>query len=203
MVALTRLPGLSVGVIMLYETIYSFVKAVKSHTFKAPVLVKKIVMMITTALGFITYLGINYYLYETPFQFMTFQKENWHQSFVGITNTFNTIINSQLLGPYELEFKIGVGVLNLVAMILVFVGFLFAIYKWKISYALYTFVYWIVCFSSSWLLSGPRYALGAFTMYMLFGYLAHRYKVADWILTILFPIIMCGCAYLYFPGFMY
>lgn len=202
MLALTRLPGLAVGVIMLTETIIPLVKDLKEKKFLFINYYKQILMMLMTLYGFCTYLLINYYIHGNPFQFLIYQKSNWQQTFRGPLFAFKTAIE-QITRNYDLEFKIGVGVGNIIAMVIVLAAVGYALYKFRVSYAIYTFVYFIVCYSPSWLLSGPRYSLGAFTIFMALGILARKYKILNALMTILFPLIMIAFCMLYIPGYMY
>lgn len=202
MLALTRLPGLAVGVIMLTETIFSFCKDIKGKHFTLKKYITRIVMMFTTLCGFLTYLLINYVLHGNPLQFLTYQQSNWSQKFMHPFFIIS-LVKSQISELYDIGFNLGVGYGNMIAAIFVIAAAIFALFKMKISYSIYTFIYFIVCFSSSWLLSGPRYSLGAFPMFIALGILTVKNKTANTIVTALCCMMMVFFGLLYIPGFLY
>lgn len=178
MTALTRLPGLLTGVIMLVEFFYDVAADVKNKTFKLTNYIKQLVMMVLTAMGFVTYLIINYVLYKTPFKFLEYQREHWSQTF---TNPYyvvkDVLINAQLKGGFDLNIKIGCGLAGLIAVGLIVACILASLFlNVRASYIIYTLMYFIACYSASWLLSGGRYSLGAFPMFLVTGLLVNKIK---------------------------
>ena len=194
MVALTRLPGLCVGVIMLVETIMYIYKSGKNNKFRLKVLLKQAVMMLMTLLGLCTYLLINYFLYNDFFKFFDFQEEIWFQTVKNpIYVIFNIIINSQIRMDI-----IEIGFSNLIACILILASVLYAIYrKVRVSYILYMLVYFWVCYSASWLLSGARYSIAAFVIFISAGIFFTLHKRISKVFYVLyffiFIYVSCLC----------
>lgn len=173
MVALTRLPGLCIGALMLYETIYYTVKSIGKRKFKLVVLFKQCVMMLMTILGLCTYLFINYILYNDFFKFFEFQSEIWYQNVSNpIRVIFDVIINGQIkMGLLRLGYS------NLIPCILILISVIYAIFvRVRFSYIVYTLVYFWVCYSASWLLSGARYSIGAFIIFISIGIFLSLHK---------------------------
>ena len=203
--AFTRLPGLAVGVIMLTESIAIVYKDIKNGEFAAKKYLKPVVMMIMTLCGFITYLGINYHLYKDPFMFLKYQEENWHQRFTNPVYVIkNVLIDGQLKGGYSLNIKIGCAAAGLLAIAAILFSIVIAVLiKVRLSYILYMLVYFYVCYSASWLLSGARYSLGAFCIFLVFGVVGAKHRHIDNILTILSPVCMLFFAFVCSIGGMY
>lgn len=200
MVAFTRLPGLCVGALMLTETIMYIIRSVHKKKFKIKILLKQCFMMFITLMGLVVYLLINYVLYKDCFKFLEFQREIWYQSISNpFSVIFNTIINLQICqGIYKIGFS------NLFACVFILVALLYgANNKIRISYLVYTIVYFWICFSASWLLSGARYSLGAFIIFISAGLFLYKFKRISKVIYVLFFILfiyvscLCTNSYIY------
>lgn len=194
MVALTRLPGLCVGALMLVETIMYLIRAYKRKIFSIKIFAKQCTMMLMTLMGLGTYLLINYSLYGEFFKFFEFQRENWYQNVSDPINViYNTIIKGQIMpGIYE------IGISNLIACIVILVAIVYAaVKKVRISYIFYMLVYFWVCYSASWLLSGARYSIGAFVIFISLGiFLTAHKKLKKWFIPfnfVAFIYVSCLC----------
>lgn len=200
MVALTRLPGLCVGALMLAETIMYIIRSVRKKKFKIKILFKQCCMMLMTLMGLGVYLLINYVLYEDCFKFFEYQRDIWYQN---VSNPLYVIVEvifkSQILrGIYK------IGISNLVGYILVLIACLYSLYKKiRTSYLVYMFVYFCVCYSASWLLSGARYSLGAFVIFLTAGLFLEKHKKKSKLIYLLSFILflytscLCTNSYIY------
>lgn len=174
LVALTRLPGLCIGALMLAETIQYIVYAIKKGTLSLKIVIKQCIMMFMTLMGLATYLLINYALYNDFFKFFDYQSEIWYQHVSNpIKVIFEVIIKNQIIDRDLL-----VGYTNLIACIVILLSIIYStIKKVRASYIFYMLVYFSVCYSASWILSGARYSIGAFVIFISLGiFLAlHKY----------------------------
>ena len=202
MLTLTRLPGLAVGVIMLVEIIINALKDIKKKDFKIHSYIMPLIMMMLTLLGFLTYLFINYRLHKNPFEFLNFQNDHWSQHAENPVYVLKVIFNNQFKN-HGLPFSYGVGLTNLISMILVFLAGIYACCNFRPSYGIYTLVYFYVCYSASWLLSGARYSIGAFPIFMAIGTLTAKYKKTSIAVSIILLILTIPLIVLYVNGNMY
>lgn len=205
MTAATRLPGLAVGVIMLVEAGVLIYKDFREKDLKVKKYIKMFAMMLSTLCGFLSYLGINCILYKNPLEFLNLQQENWTQRFVNPIYTIkNVIIDTQLKGGYSLSFKIGCGVASLLAIIMIFISIAVAFKcRVRLSYIVYMIVYYVLCYSSSWLLSGARYSLGAFVIFIAGGLIASKNKYYENLITVGSTVLMIFYSFVCSIGGMY
>ncbi len=202
MLSMTRLPGLAVGVIMLTETILQLCKDRKAKTFAWRKYLLSAAMMLLTLSGFLFYLWINYKLHKNPFAFFGLQEENWFQHAENPVYVVQMIVRQQLQNR-ETGFIIGVGIANLISMAVVFFSGLYACLRFRLSYGIYTLVYFYVCYSASWLLSGPRYSMGAFPVFMIPGLFAAKHKKTGTVILLLLLFVMIFFSEIYINGNMY
>lgn len=194
MTALTRLPGLCIGALMLAETVMYIIRSVKKKRFRIRILFKQCTMMLMTLMGLGTYLLINYHLYGDFFKFFELQRENWFQT---VSNPFHVIFDVIIKGQIKSGI-IKIGVSNLIACIIIVIASLYALYKKvRVSYLIYTLVYFYVCYSASWLLSGARYSIGAFVTFISAGiFMAYHKRISKVFYPVYFLIfvyVSCLC----------
>ncbi len=154
-------------------------------------------LLIPAGYGF--YLGLNKYLFDDWFKFLEFQKAApWYQEagfFVGnLQQHMEMAVNYPGLAyiiyiPQVLLF--------LVAFLLVFVG---VKYKVRTSYLLHIAAYTMASYMSTWLISGGRYMLSCFMMFVPMGLLAQN-KIWRIVLLVLSGGLYLMMFWLYIKGY--
>ncbi len=143
--------------------------------------------------GTALYLLVNKLTFGDWFQFLTFQKENWSQQlgFFGY-NLRDFVFN---LANREVSLGLGVFAPNLIVFFLCMVLLILTVEKMRLSYLVYSLAYVVVSFSPTWLLSGPRYISGMFTLYIMLA-LTFRSdlskRIAEgalWVLLMFFAVL--------------
>lgn len=135
--------------------------------------------------GVIIYLFINLRVEGDPFVFLTYQKEHWTHTFGPFWNCVRdmiTYINADPSG--ELSISIWWPQLILFAVQLVFIIYCVRI-KMRPSYIVIFIAFFIVTYSSTWLLSGSRYTLSVAPLFMAIGVFLSRHRVGKWIWYVL------------------
>lgn len=113
--------------------------------------------------GYGIYLLINYAVSGNFFQYMTYQKDYWFSGF----GLFNQSIASTYTEMAQPSMRNIVNWGPQLAMFFVSFGLLFAASKkLRTSYLVYSFIYITVSYCTARLLSGPRYILGAFPVFL-------------------------------------
>ena len=132
-------------------------------------------------LGFIVYLGINFYVTGDALTFLQVQRENFQRSlnypWIGgwklvQTIRFQTNANSVMMALQELIF--------------IALGFFSIIAAWKYlrkSYVVWIAANWLLFISQTWILSVPRYTLTLFPMFILFAIAAKNRLAYSFITT--------------------
>lgn len=115
--------------------------------------------------GLFLYWGINARVTGDPFMYLRYQRENWYQEagnvWYSAGNTMTYFLNT--VGEETHWWTWGIQ-----ALCMVLAGLcLLAGRKLPFDLMAYSFVYTLVIFSPTWLLSGPRYLFGMFTLPLL------------------------------------
>ena len=167
--SLTRIAGLLLLPVLIVEYLHQKEWKIKATD-------PKITWTILPALGFLTYLLINYQVTGSFFTFIEIERTHWFETLNPIDGLLETIgwtTNS----AYPDNIMIGYAQLIFAALglTMVIAGFI-AAYKHKLrpSYAVYMLLIWMLAVSTSFWISIPRYVLSMFPMFMLFALLSRK-----------------------------
>jgi len=110
------------------------------------------------------YLLINYNVYGNPFQFITFQRDHWHQRLDFFWNTalYLPDITWNYLREGHTGWAMGFALPGVISMALVLGLIAYGAKKLPPTYTVYAAGYFIIAFGATWLLSAPRYSLVIF-----------------------------------------
>jgi hypothetical protein len=114
--------------------------------------------------GFAIYLGLNYALYGTPFQFLHVQQEHWFKSLASPVDAIKSAF-----GWFESDVSDEVlmyGVLELLFVAIGFVGTIVAAIRFRPSWFAWMAGNLVLFVSTSFLLSTPRYVLTLFPLFV-------------------------------------
>lgn len=126
--------------------------------------------------GFVIYLGINYLVEGDAFRFLYYQKNHWGNALCPVWETIDYIKDYALGGWYT-----SAGMSLWVPELLVFTGYLAAIIygvckKIRPMYLIYLIVFFLLTYSSTWLISAGRYTLSALPVFMLAGKMTEKHE---------------------------
>ena len=123
-------------------------------------------------LGLLGYFWINYRVTGNPLDFLHSESGHWAQSLVppwrGFGGTIGVMLN---YGPSQSQM---IGVQVLLYMSLGLVACFYSAVKLPASYTLWSFANWLLFACASWDLSGPRYVLVIFPIFIMLADLARR-----------------------------
>lgn len=147
--------------------------------------------------GVLIYLGINFAVEGNPFQFMYYQKNHWGNSLTPLWNTL-----SYITAHVKNEWYTSTGMSLWVPEFLLFFVYLFYIgygifKKIRPCYLFYLIVFFVLTYSSTWLISGGRYTLSALPIFILNGKLYTEHRKMGKILLFLSACLMM----IYMVGF--
>lgn len=142
--------------------------------------------------GVIIYLYINYMVEGDFFRFMYYQNVNWSNRLCPVWHTIT------YLKYYALEYVGGdkqwvIGIwlpefiLFFVYIIVILYGF---IKKQRIMYQVYFILFFLLTYSSTWLISGPRYSLSALPLFLLGGSFLSKHKRISWMVYVFLTMLM-------------
>lgn len=154
---------------------------------------KKAFWIFFIPLGYIVYLGINWYVMDDPVAFLGVQKAHWNQHFITpweqIINTLSTIFNDP-----PSDFRTSQYESRLVAIVFTLVVLLGSIRWLGWSYQLYAWGSFVLFMGASNLISMPRYVLMIFPVFIVLArWIKHPWAVQ--LTTTLFTFLM-GCWYI-------
>jgi hypothetical protein len=150
----------------------------------------KILWTSLSILGFLIYLGINNQVSGNPFSFVGLERIYWNQTFnpiLGFQDALQRSIGGgfpqNVYGSVQIIFAVS-GLMAVIACIVL---------RFRFSYNIYMVLTWVLCISTSWWNSIPRYAIAMFPMFILLGIAERGRKMSFLIaLTIVsFVVTLC------------
>lgn len=126
--------------------------------------------------GFFIYLLINLWVEGDPFRFMYYQRNHWNNSLCPLWETFEYVKEYAVNGWHT-----SVGMSMWVPELVLFFGYLCMIAlgifrKLRPMYLTYLIVFFLLTYSSTWLMSAGRYTLSALPVFMLAGDVLSRHE---------------------------
>lgn len=147
--AMTRMHG----VLLIGAAAAELVEHLGRFDWKA--IARRLPALILPAVGTLVYLALNWSVTGNPFAF-TVMQQHWSQGFCPIADTLWYVLQNALSYPTELvRYQIWVPTILLFPVF--FVLLVWARNKFRGMYTLYGFVYLVLNYSLSWLLSAGRY----------------------------------------------
>ncbi|MBP9819976.1 hypothetical protein KBC79_04540 [Candidatus Woesebacteria bacterium] len=189
--AITRLQGILLVIPAMVEVYWNW----RTHTNrslwanKRSAIQTAIGFLLFGAMGFGTYLLLNKVVAGNWIEFLHIQKENWHTSFI----FFGSVVFNQLsLIGYEKNPALLFGTwLPQLLMFVLSIGMIGVGYfkKVRLSYLAHWTIHLLISFSASWLLSGVRFMLPIFFLYLVLA-LSAKSKLVDAIITITLALLL-------------
>lgn len=140
--------------------------------------------------GFLFYLLINYHVEGDPFRFLYYQKNHWFNGLCPMWTTVSYLVRNAVVKWYTSS-----GMSLWVPEILLFAGYVAALVygvrrKLRPMYMVYLAAFFLLTYSSTWLLSAGRYTLSALPVFMLAGIWVTRHEKSKLPLLILSSMLM-------------
>ena len=135
--------------------------------------------------GILVYMLINYRIDGAPFIFLTYQKEHWGNTLCPMWQTIKYVAEYAFKNTHNSS-----GLCMWIPEFLLFFIFLSAIAyaiksRLNLSYVVYLTVFFIITYSSTWLISGARYSLSALPLFICEGIFLNKHPR---IRAIVFPL---------------
>lgn len=154
------------------------------------------IWLFLTIVGNFIYFGINQRVEGDPFRFQVYQKEHWYHETTFVSNCLSEII-SYAKGAEE-SMRIAVWFPELVLFVLAFVCILYSLRRHPLRMSAFLFVYTLVNYSVTFLISGGRYMACALPMFII---LAEGTKKQKWFYSLILLGSLCLLG-VYFKAYM-
>lgn len=176
---LTRTQGLLLVVPAMVEicVAYKPLKLLRKHKFKRffQEVVGNALKCCLLFIGTGIYLFINQVVTGNPLQFFVYLREHWSQTLCSFPDTLDYLLYYVQASFSEVT-SINMWGPTIVICILCIIIAGYGMLKHKSTYMIYLFVYCLLTFSASWLLSGCRYTLNALPLYIIVAEFLFRHK---------------------------
>lgn len=118
-------------------------------------IIRRLPALLLPVLGTLVYLGLNWQVEGDPFAF-TVMQEHWSQGFCWISDTLWYVLQNALSYP-AVEVRYQLWIPTVILFPIFFALVFYARKRFRSMYVLYGFVYLVLNYSLSWLLSAGRY----------------------------------------------
>lgn len=135
----------------------------------------KAIFLFLTPIGLGIYLWINYLVEGNCFQFVIYQRDHWHLAPTFFTNTLREISSYLFRSDVSLTQKACMWLPECLLFFLAFAALYYGRKRHPLKYTAFLFVYTMINFSVTWLISGSRYMLCALPLYVIGGEFLHRH----------------------------
>ncbi len=160
------------------------------------ILFKKGSFLLFTMIGCLVYLAINKSVEGDWFRFRFYQREHWYHTTTFVSKSIDEILNYVISADFFM--KKYVWIPELVIFIVTMLLLLYSLRRHPLRYSAFLFVYTIVNYSVTFLISGGRYMACALTAFLFLAEGTTGRKILYYIILILF-LCLTG---VYFHGFM-
>ncbi|MFO6424324.1 hypothetical protein [Motilimonas sp. KMU-193] len=151
--------------------------------------------------GILLYLVLNKWVTGDWFRFLDYQKENWHNGFGYFAENMAAIFERTQGNNYKMAagtwWPTFMGFFLSVALIAT------SIRKVPSAYVIYSFCYLIISYSPTWLLSGPRYLMGLFPLFIFMALWAKKHHSLENTLDIGLGLFLSLFIVLFFHSAVY
>lgn len=138
-----------------------------------------------TPIGVLIYLYINKSVEGDWFAFRKFQSEHWFHNNVWFTKCIEELLGYFKRADISQENRVAMFAPALFFFFLAFILLFYGLRRHYQKYTAYLFVYTLINFSVTWLISGGRYMLLAIPMYIIGGEILDRHKkVYPWVIML-------------------
>lgn len=162
--ALTRNVGIILAAVFVLEYLNQHLTTIKKENSWVPHVTKSVAMTLFILSGQLVYMGLNWYIHGNPNAYSIFQMDYWEQ---GIGNFVSTIgyLMAYVVDTSRMEWILSLPSIG------AFFFYLFWMYKKgdkiRPSHSFYALCYFFVIFAPTRLLSGLRYSMVAFPLYLM------------------------------------
>lgn len=143
------------------------------------------IFLLLAPIGNLIYFYINYKVEGNPFQFSIYQSEHWYHNTTYFTNCLNEIVTFLTNGETPNSSIMSIWLPQLILFVLTIILLFYGMKRHPLKYTAFLFVYTMINYSVTYLISGGRYMSCAFPLFIILGELLDRHpKIYQWVITL-------------------
>lgn len=158
------------------------------------------IYLLLIPVGNLIYFYLNYKVEGNPFKFQEYQKNHWNHEVTSFYKGFGDVWNYFKDAGMTNSMKMSIWLPEVIIVILVIVVLFYALKTQPLKYTAYLWVYTMICYGVTFLISGGRYMLCALPIFIIAGdFFEQRerlYRLAVILSTAFMAVYMAG----YFNG---
>lgn len=146
--------------------------------------------------GNLVYFYINYKVEGNPFQFSIYQKEHWYHGTTYFTNALKEIWGYAFLESTQNTMVASIWFPELIIFAITILLLFYGLKRHPLKYTAFLFVYTIINYSVTFLISGGRYMSCAFPLFFILGEMLDKhpkiYNIVIAVSSMFFAVYMAG-----------
>lgn len=170
--AITRNVGIILVVLFVVEYLNQNLTTIKKEGSWIPHISKSVALCLLIIMGQVAYLAMNWVVTGSATAYSTYQLEFWGQSIGNFVSTIGYLIEN-ISNPMKVSWLLNI------PCIVSFAFYLYMLFKKgdkiRPSYGIYALFYFFIIFAPTFLLSGLRYSMVAFPLYVMLCDISDRW----------------------------
>lgn len=148
------------------------------------------IFLLLIPVGNLIYFYINYEVEGDPFQFSVYQREHWYHSTIWFTKSVSEVLNNAISPTTTNTMKLCIWVPEITLFILTIVLLFVGLKRHHLKYTALLFVYTLINYSVTFLISGGRYMSCAFPLFIILAELLDKHPKVYLLLVSLSSMLM-------------
>lgn len=146
------------------------------------------IAMVSIPIGLGLYLIVNKVVTGDWLRFLYYQKLHWHNEFGFLPKNISDHV--KYIFEWNPSISVSMWIPQVISFLLVVWAIFYTIKYMRLSYGAYMLAYLIIAYSPTWLISGPRYIMAMFPMYMVLASVTKKDVV--WYMLVMASILLLG-----------
>jgi Gpi18-like mannosyltransferase len=140
--------------------------------------------LILCPIGFGIYLMVNKLVTGDWFMFLYYQRNNWGHYLRLFSDNLQSMFETIRSYGYTHVFTIGTLIPTVFFFFAALLLIMFSVRKLPLSYTFYSLAFLIVSYTPSWVISGPRYIMNIFPIYIILSVLTYERKALRYVINV-------------------
>ena len=148
------------------------------------------IFLLLIPIGNLIYFYVNYKVEGDPFKFREYQKDHWYHEVTSFNKGFGDVWKYLMDAGTTNTMKMSVWLPETLILVLVIIVLFYALKTQPLKYTAYLWVYTMVCYGVTFLISGGRYMLCALPIFIIAGEFLEKHEKLYQLVVILSAALM-------------